>query len=54
MELVLLFHLRTLQWCVKDQPAARYPVLALYGNLEPAATPAQVNGLLARANFAQY
>ena len=54
MELVLLFHLRTLRWCVKDLPARRYPVLALYGNLEPAATPAQVNDLLARASFAQY
>ena len=48
MELVLLFHLRTLRWCVKDLPARRYPVSALYGNLEPAATPAQVNDWLAR------
>ena len=51
MELVLLFHLRTLRWCVKDLPVRRYPVSALYGNLEPAATPAQVNDLLARAIF---
>ena len=54
MELVLLFHLRTLRWCVKDLPARRYPVSALYVDLEPAATPAQVNDLLARASFAQY
>ena len=54
MELVLLFHLRTLRWCVKDLLARRCPVSALCGNLEPAATLAQVDDLLARANFAQY
>ena len=54
MELVLLFHLRTLRWCVKDLPARRYPVSALCENVEPAATPAQVKHLLARASFAQY